>query len=157
MSTTTLHEDLQAAVLRSIPSPFHHMTGVIVPNPSTVGRCTANVVLRENNEHPLYVDYFLFNDKINKVLCIEAVRWMRDLPEIDTIAVEIQMADGFHDVSVKRIDAEKDGGFMEWDELEWDRFLEHWDNRVARAIWVKKFSTSVNHQPRRLSNGTAAE
>lgn len=141
--STSVSIDLKASVFRSVPSPFHHMINTIRPKG---GPATSTVYLTESSEHPLYVDYFTQGDKANKVLCVEAVRWLRDIPEINRLTVVIRMSDEDRQVRLNREEVERFIGIsfprMAAMPEEWEGFLRKFDHRVGRALFVKRFQSA---------------
>lgn len=129
-------DDVEYVVLRSISTIF------IESIQAEDGR--ASVYLRENDVFP---DYYLAGDKLNKILAIESVRWLRDLPALEYLTVSVNAFGKTFAVGLDRIEVEQylgDLAAMHPDEsLDlWRRCMAELEHGHERAAFVERFATT---------------
>ncbi|MCB0712120.1 MAG: hypothetical protein KDD67_07305 [Ignavibacteriae bacterium] len=133
-------EHLREIVSKSISSAFH--ASIVVGGS---GNKEAVVILQENHEIENGKDYYSTGDRTNKIIAIEAPRWLRDMPALQHLRLKVPDGKGdFHEVQLDRDRVEQYlGGSLEVyrnDADKWrEEFLSKYDNKESRAKFVETF------------------
>lgn len=134
-------EHLRRLVSKSVSTAFHSSIAV-----GGGGNREAVVILAENHDVENGKDYFRTGDRTNKIIAIEAPRWLRDMPQLQHLRLRVPDGKGgVREVQLDRARVEEYLGdpleVYRNDLAKWrEEFLPKHDNKESRIKFVETFS-----------------